>query len=290
MSAKKKVAQAKGKKKGDGSIRMVILSDLHCGHAVGLTPPEYHYAMPKKKENNWRYKVAKVQRETWNWWEKDIAEVREEKPIDLTVLNGDAIDGRGEKSGGTELTAVDRFTQADMAVTIMKMAKARKYKQTYGTGYHTGNYEDYEDYICKELGNTKGVEKATIGDHAWVNCNGTMFDFKHHVGGSGTPYGQFTPVAKDKVWNSLWSLRDEQPNADVIIRSHVHTHTFCGEYDWLAITTPALQGMGSKFGSRRCSKRINIGYLVFDIAADGSYTWQSRIARLKCNKVTVDTV
>jgi predicted MPP superfamily phosphohydrolase len=266
--------------------RIVALSDFHSGHAVGMTPPEYWWPIPKVREG-WRYKSCVVQRELWNWFEADIAEVRATKPVDICVLNGDLIDGRGERSGSTELVTTNRFHQGDMAVSIALQTMAETYVMTYGTGYHTGEEEDYEDYIRGKLQEHPTVKRAKIGSHEWFRVNGVVFDAKHHVGTSSIPHGQYTPIAKDKLWNNLWALHDEQPDADVLLRSHVHYHVYCGDESWLAMTTPALQAMGTKFGSRRCSRRVTIGYVVFDVDENGGVTWQPRIAKLKANRATV---
>ena len=40
---------------------MVILSDLHCGHELGLTPPTWRY----QENNPEKGQIARIQREAW---------------------------------------------------------------------------------------------------------------------------------------------------------------------------------------------------------------------------------
>ena len=71
--------------------RVVIGGDKHCGHRVGLTPPDWQSAILGRKYYN-------IQRELW----KEFTGIMDYlKPIDVLMMNGDAIDGRGERSGGT---------------------------------------------------------------------------------------------------------------------------------------------------------------------------------------------
>ena len=92
--------------------RLLVLADLHCGHLVGLTPPAWQTRSPKAGELTKEEKHAAVQREAWAWYKR---KVREYGPYDGLVVNGDAIEGCGERSRGTELLTSDRHKQATMA-------------------------------------------------------------------------------------------------------------------------------------------------------------------------------
>jgi hypothetical protein len=251
--------------------RMVIISDLHCGHRVGLTPPAWWW----RDDTELQAKVHRNQKELWNWYASKMANLQ---PIDILVVNGDAIDGKGERSGGSEQNTTDRFVQCDMAVECIREAKASTVLMTYGTQYHTGADEDWERVIADKLRDDATVH---IEGHAFPNVNGVQFDIKHHIGSSGVPHGRYTAIARDKLWNTVWNNRDEQqPKAGVLIRSHVHYHSFCGCPEWLALTTPALQGYGSLYGVRRCSGVVDIGIVVFDIQENGVYQWKAITAKL----------
>jgi hypothetical protein len=67
--------------------------------------------------------------------------------------------------------------------------------------------------------------------------------------------------------------------AAIVGNSHVHYHRFCGGPGWLAMTTPALQGLGGRFGSKKMSGMVDFGLVSFDVDKDGAYTWQAYVTR-----------
>ena len=227
--------------------RMVVISDLHCGHRVGLTPPKW-----QQNDDN---KYAKVQKSVWKFFTEQLEKI---KPIDIVVINGDAIDGQGKKSGGTEHITTDRNEQVDMANECIQQIGAPKIYMTYGTGYHTGNEEDFESILATQI-------SSRIKSHLQLDVNGLIFDFKHKVGSSTVPYSRATAIGKEQIWNLVWAESKGMPISDVIVRSHVHYYDLSKRNGKTMVTTPALQGYGSKYGSRLCSGTIDIGFLSFDV-------------------------
>ena len=261
--------------------RILVIADLHCGHVVGLTPPRWQ---AKAGSGGWRERATDYQKAAWNWY---VRKTSAHGPFDVVVCNGDAIDGRGERSGGTELIEPDRTEQCNMAMRCIQRAMNSKTKliMTYGTAYHTGSHEDWEKEIASDL-------NGKIGSHEWIDAEGVIFDLKHHVGGSQVPYGRATAISREALWSLLWAERDLAPRTDVVIRSHVHYHEFCGGRSYrprLRMTTPALQGMGSKYGARRCSGLIDFGFLVFEVSRR-DISWGDVCEDLKQSKATVTKV
>jgi hypothetical protein len=113
--------------------KVVLISDLHCGHRAGLTPPSKQYRIGTGDTE--RDNFALLQSGIWDFM---IGEIKELGKVDVLICNGDAIDGKGERSGGTELLEADRTKQADMAAECLSMFKAKKIFMTYGTPYHVG--------------------------------------------------------------------------------------------------------------------------------------------------------
>ena len=256
--------------------RVLICSDSHCGHRSGLTPPGWQLR-PSDAESK-RIKWVKTEKACWDWFRKHVSRL---KPIDHLIINGDLIDGTGHRSGGTELITTDRNDQIDMALKWIRWVDARTVHIVRGTPYHTGEQEDMEDLIASEL-------QCSIGDHEWYDINGVVFDVKHAVGSSSIPHGRATPLLKEHLWNALWAEHEEQPKADVLVRAHVHYHLHAGGMlngrPWLTMSLPALQGMGTKFGARKCSGHVDFGFVHFDIDSKGSYSWQAHIAKLQEHK------
>lgn len=246
--------------------RVVVISDLHCGHRAGLTPPGWQYQMEGADEE--RLLFAKTQRAIWNWFQKAIESL---KPINALFVNGDCVDGKGAKTGGVEQLESDRIKQVDMAAHIINTIAAEMVVMTYGTAYHTGAEEDWERLVADRVGAVK------IGGHEWPEVEGLVFDLKHKVSGSTIPHGRYTALARDAMWNELWANREGQPLADVYIRSHVHYCVWLGAPGKLGVITPALQGWGSKFGTRDCSGIVDIGFISFDVQGKEAYTWKRHI-------------
>lgn len=256
--------------------RVGIFSDLHCGHIVGLTHPNYQL-LPVCKGSKWDRQVE-TQAMLWDWF---AARVDAWRKFDIAVFNGDLIDGKGSRSGGTEQITTSLQRQCDMAASVIEFIGADKVAITYGTPYHV-NAADGEDWES-----TIWPDAERIEGHGFYNVNGLTFDIKHKVGSSGIPHGRFTSLAREKLWNEIWALEEGQPRANILIRSHVHYFGFCGDSRGVAFTSPALQGMGSKFGARQCSGTVNFGFLVFEVEDDGSYRWYPEVLECRAQAAQV---
>jgi hypothetical protein len=254
--------------------RVVVISDLHSGHLAGLTAPGFD-SRPGRDESELAHKFWKVRRQIWNFVAKEAEALQ---PIDALIVNGDAVDGKGERSGATEELTTDRNVQAKMGAAAINLFRAGKVFMSYGTMYHTGVSEDWEDAVADE------VNAEHIGSHDWLDVNGVVFDYKHHVSGSTVPHGRYTAIARERLWNVLWNEHGEFPKATIIIRSHVHYHVYCGDGSWLALTTPALMGYGTKWGKRRMSGTVDCGFIHFDVEGPKEWTWQAHLLRFKSGR------
>ena len=146
-----------------------------------------------------------------------------------------------------------------MALPVFGQQNAAQIRMAYGTGYHEGTEEDHADQVFK------GVKAEKIGSHDFVDVEGLIFSYRHFIGRSSIPHGRFTAIGREKLWAEKWAKRREYPDPDIIIRSHVHYFGFCGDADWLGVTTPALQGYGSKYGARIASGTVDFGFISFDV-------------------------
>ena len=253
--------------------RILIEADYHSHHRAGLNAPDYW--MPERGKNG---KWGRMQRELWNA-RCDILE--RIGPVDCHAINGDAIDGRGEASGSTELLAdpswLNQIANAEECARQVECRGKPRSIMSRGTGYHVGKLDDYEDMLADNLG-------ATIKDHPFFTVDGVTFDMKHKIGASSIPHGRGTPIARDRLWNILWAERGEQPKADVILRSHTHYYSYVGGAGWVAMITPGLQAASTKYGGRICSGTVDWGVIVFEVD-DGEFDWTAHLVNLKANKV-----
>jgi hypothetical protein len=197
------------------------------------------------------------------------------------LLNADLIDGRGEKSGGTELVLKSLRDQVDCAVEVIKTINAKNYIFTYGTPYHTALHgEDFEPQIARSCAKNADGSEPRISGQQFFTINKTTFHAKHKIGSSSVPHGRFTALAKQKTWNLFWSEYSEVPAASVFLRSHTHYHAYCGDDKWVAMILPALQGWGSKFGERQCEGTVNFGSVGFWVPEDGGLpAWRAYVSR-----------
>lgn len=266
--------------------RVLALGDTHCGHAVGLTHPDYQWSEHKPNGDGdltKRSKYARIQRECWQNYKKILTSI---EPIHKVLFLGDAIDGRGAKSGGVELITSDREDQCDMAASALNeirlhAAKGFAIRAVYGTDYHVGSDgEDWENIVADKA----GIDK--IGSHEWPSVNGLVFDMKHKVGSSSIPHGRSTATLREMLWNEIWAAQEHQPRCDVLLRGHVHyaqgvwAPDITGRDRW-GFTLPALQAMGSRYGARQCSGIVHWGMMHFDVSSKGELVdWKAHIVTI----------
>jgi hypothetical protein len=216
--------------------------------------PQYWSKLPEEK-------YYYIQMQLWQAFESFVESI---KPIDILFVNGDSIDGKGYRSGSTELLTSARPKQIEMAGAVIDWIGANDVVMTHGTGYHTGSDDDWETPLAKDVG---AIE---IKSQVWPRVNGITFDLKHQSeSGSSIPHGKGTPLSKERLWNLLWNEHEAQPKSDILIRSHCHYAFHCGEPHWQAFFTPALQGAGTKYGGRRRSGIVHFGVLWHDVYEKG---------------------
>jgi predicted phosphodiesterase len=236
--------------------KVVAIGDLHCGNRVGLTPPKYQRILAGDK-------YGAIREETWSEYARMIDA---QKPIDVLLVNGDAIDGCGWRQGGTDVIEPDRLGQCEIASEAILYAEAKTILLTKGTFYHTGHKEDFEDII------SRSVKARKISAEETFKVNNTVFNCKHHIGRSSIPHGRATPILRERLNNILWEEMGLYPKADIIIRSHTHYFVYAGGDTYLCINLPSLSGLGSKYGSRIPSEPVNFGIVFFTVSED-NYSW-----------------
>jgi len=255
----------------------ILMADTHCGHRAGLTHPDH-----MSRDAKWH----DIQVECWDRY-MDLVERL--SPVDFVIQNGDGLDGRGERSGGSELIVGTLAEQCEMNALALAAWKAPVYILSRGTDYHTGwGGEDWEDIVAEKLRAMTGA-KVIIKNHPFVEIEGVTFDVKHHVGSSSVPHTGGTALLRDKTWNEQWYLDGEgQPLGDVILRAHAHWFEFYGgmrgKRPWVAIRQPALQAAGTKYGGRRCSRTVHWGLISLKVE-NAEFEWTPHIANVAANKV-----
>ena len=252
-------------------IRVLAMGDTHCGSDVGLTPPEWDKGSRADPEAYAR------RRAMWDWFE-----ATRPRRVDVLLFNGDAIEGKGQASGASELLYADWDDQVNMSVDILKMFRAKKIVMSYGTAYHVGKDKDFEDDIAGRLG-------AIISSLPQVQIGATTFDMRHHLGRSSILKGRLTAVLGEVDVAREWARRGEYPLAQVLIRSHVHYFGAAVVRDMVALTLPSLQAYGTKYGSRRVSGTVDVGFVTFDILgpAPMDFEWHTELWTAPLKKAVI---
>ena len=197
--------------------RVLVVSDLHCGANTGLTPP--------------KWQSTELQSTLYNLYLNWLDELR---PIDILLVNGDAIDGTGDKQGGTEQITTDRLVQCDIAMECLWQVDAKQTHIIAGTPYHTGNAEDFEQIIAAKV-------EGYFHSRGFFNINGVEFNLKHKIGAASVPHTRLTPLAREILQNREWHLEGTESLARVLIRSHVHYYEQIEHAGCLGFITPGLQ-------------------------------------------------
>jgi len=231
--------------------KVLVISDLHCGHRSGLTPQWWN---------------PRVDPSLWNWYQHWVKAYQ----ADILICCGDMTEGMASRSAGSELLYHSWQDQTDMATQCILETGCKRIIMVHGTPYHTAGSEDghdHENTIARTLSDMG--HHVTIGSHEWPLINGIQFDIKHKVGSSSTPYGRFTPLAKEHSWNLHWhAFNGSQPKAHVFLRGHVHDFRECSGADWIAMSLPNLTDWGNKYGERQCSGLVTTGLTWFNILPD----------------------
>ena len=253
--------------------RIVVISDLHCGHRSGLTPPAWQWSDDPRdfdgRSAGQRAGFGKLQRINWEWY---VRKMQTLAPINGLVVNGDAVDGTGHRSGGIEQISTDPNVQVDMAEMCLRVVKPKHLLIIRGTPYHAGQFSDIEDRIGDRFVGSK------VADHDQVHCNGLVIDFKHKTGGGKRPHTTGGGIRAERYDLDQYYKAGRMPLVHVVVRSHTH-QKFYHPYDlggtkFAEIITPSLQGYGSAYGSRQCSGFVDFGIGYFDIQDKRNWQWQ----------------
>ena len=238
--------------------RILCISDTHCGHIAGVTPPAW-WVSPKRG-GDWA-DIAKMQRRGWRTLTGWIDELRPANGYRACLLGGDLIDGRQEKQGGRELLVVDPAKQCELAVQYAKYAAPRNgtYAMAYGTGYHTGKLRDEEDAI----GDALGIPYTRRGDRLTLDIDGCIIDLAHHVNGGMAPTGGDSALRTEQVQSHEWSIIHGFPVPHVIVRGHKHRYRRLADGKPEVCVLPGQQ-LWTKYGAGICRGIIHFGVVAFD--------------------------
>lgn len=243
-------------------MRIVIVSDLHCGSEAGLNP------LPK----------TPLQRELLKRYRDCIANLGT-KP-DMLICNGDAVDGlqlRGRGRGDEDWASA----QINYAANLLNEWEAGEVCLVSGTPYHTSTASgcvDFEELLAMQMraGGTKVMftRKLNIVLRGWFRLQ-----CRHKIGSSGIPHGRMTAPNRSKAWGALNASLGGGKAPHLSVFSHVHYWGYAEDAFGAVMTTPAWQAIGGSFGDLACDGHIDIGAVALDIGkteAEG-WHWKKRL-------------
>lgn len=247
-------------------MRLLVISDTHCGATSGLTPPGY-----------WHEELAAIQKPFWTWFQTNI---KKYGPFDALLGLGDFVDGEGKK--GTLDTAItDVRKQAEAAAEVLRSTGVQNKRMLLvrGTPFHTAGATEYEDILADLLPGCllKNVQKLDI--------EGWKIHTRHVQGRSDIPYGQGTPLLKELARMEHEAFRDHKDAPDIVIRGHVHYSAIVGKHGRLAIACPCLQLPLSESNGRRYSAwEYDVGFGVLTLEMDREPIYQPVIMEMRIIK------
>lgn len=228
-------------------IRGIILSDLHCGHVGGLTPPQFM-----------REDLKEYQSIFWSWYVDHLARYA---PYDFMIGLGDFVDGEGKK-GTLDTVITDLRKQAEAAALCIDQSgvPGEACYLVRGTPFHTNGVMEYEDAIADSLG-------CDIRDTQRLEIAGWKIHSRHVAGRSDTPYGQGTPLLKELARLEHEALVEEKTVPDIVLRGHVHYSMMVQRNGRMAVDSPCLMlPIGGANGRRYTAWDYTVGFGILDLA------------------------
>lgn len=249
---------------------LVILSDIHTGHRLAISPLTF------EDSEGGVYRANKVQKALFQAW-SETAEAW--KNPDILVVNGEPIDGQQPHDKGVEAWTTNYLDQIDASVELVKMFGAKKVYVTRGSNYHVEQGGvSIEEIFGQRIGAEK-VEGRFVSPELFLDVEGVTFNFAHHIAGSvsGWMY-RSTPPAKEMMLAQL--NESHKWPFDVLVRSHNHYYWYVGSASKLALLTPCWQ-LQTWFVLRKTSAGSipDIGAIRFEVTGN-EYDWDAKLYKL----------
>lgn len=214
--------------------KILVVSDLQVGSQYSLWPEKFTF------KDGGRWILSDKQRTLQNAWHTFIKYIAGIKP-DILILNGDMIEGPQVKQQGTSVITTNFAEQAKAAEIILTPLR-QSCTEAYlirGTEYH----DTVDGQAIESLGENLGVipfRKNQFSD--WVlnlDVEGVIINVSHHI---GVMQGFYRATAPDRegIWSAL-AGRSKTPDADCIVRSHIHIFVHVEHSNKHIVVTPGWQ-------------------------------------------------
>lgn len=227
-------------------MRIVFISDLHCGNQNALTPDFY-----------FNEKTNAYQKWVWEKWKHFCKKYYNP---DHLIINGDACDGPNIKTLGIESITTSVDDQAEMAKIAIKkiLGKKTKISVVNGSGYHGGDAQGsrVDQRVAEKL------DAKYYGNYFSLRLGKELIQIAHGSGSSLiNPDSCLRREMKLAIENAQ---KSKMQCPTILIRSHIHR--FLGVMNPIisGYTTPCWEFTTSFMEKRSANTSPDIGGLIMD--------------------------
>ena len=250
------------------SQRVLVMCDTHIGSDVALAPEELIL------ESNNRIMANEIQLAILQEFYNMIDDVGR---VDLLILNGDLVEGTNYYGEGAGCITTSMNQQAKTAIELLSEIKFRKVVGCRGTAYHGKKNPNLDHLVIEGLG-------GVCMDEVSMKIGETRIYANHR-----TPVrmARFETRPQSVAQDMLLAELNEMDfgHFDIICKAHVHYFVALDMGKSIGFVCPCWKGRDefAKGAANPFAFNPSIGYIMFDIENDGSFSWTKSIKNLKGN-------
>ena len=266
---------------------LVVLSDLHCGHRLGLLAPGTELLEIDANGNvmAWTPSLGPTQQYLWDLYESQIASIMERGQDVTVIVNGDLTHGTKYRDQLFTEGIHDQCIVAERCLTPWLDAGVKTLRIIRGTASHTLEGST-EGMVASLL--AKGYPKADIAivGHGLFEVGGVLFDVAHHGPSKGIREWTSGNQARYYLRSLMLSEigRDRKP-PDWVVRSHFHSYmppervNTAGRTSEIVLT-PSYCGMNGHGRQATRSQHVQTHGLVLFEIGEGQCRFEPMVATL----------
>lgn len=216
------------------ATKIIVISDMHVGSKRGLCPPKVEFF------DGGVYKASRLQRRVYKEY---VASAKKHDKPDVLFYLGDGIDGKHKRNYGHPVWNTDPQIQAETCADLINMWRARKVYMVHGTNYHVSiEGTQAEEWMARNVRLAqRGPDNRMAPPSRYVKVEDVTFHLGHHIGGTSVYQYRATPPAREMAKGLMASALNLAPEADVILRGHVHHYYQIDDGTHKAVICPCWQ-------------------------------------------------
>ena len=274
-------------RRGSKARLLVVLSDLHCGHRLGLLAPDTELLEIDAKGNvtAWTPSLGPTQEYLWDLYQGHLDSIMA-RGLDVTLLvNGDLTHGAKYRDALFTESLHDQCIVAEQCLTPWLDAGVKRVRIIRGTGSHTLEGST-EGMIANLL--SKGYPKADVAivGHGLFELDGFRFDVAHH--GPSKGIREWTSGNQCRYYLRSLMLTEigrGQDPPEWVVRSHFHSYmppervNAAGRTSEMVLT-PSYCGMNGHGRQATRSQHVQSHGLVLFEIGEGQCRFEAMVQTL----------